>query len=93
MKILIDKIRIKNFRSLKYVDISLEPITLLVGVNNSGKTSFLRALNLALGIERRIVSQEDLFIDKNGNKLVKKEIIIDIQIVPVNENFLFVFCQ
>ena len=86
MSILIDKIRIKNFRSLKEVEISLQPITLLVGVNNSGKTSFLRALNLALGIDRRIVSQDDLFIDKDGNKLVEQSIIIDVHIIPVNKN-------
>jgi len=58
----------------------------LVGVNNSGKTSFLRALNLALGIDRRIVSQDDLFIDKDGNKLAEQMIIIDVHIIPVNEN-------
>ncbi len=87
MKILIDRVRIINFRSLKNVEIGLEPLTLLVGVNNSGKTSFLRALNLALGIERKIVSQEDLFIDKDGNQQAEKAIIVDIRIIPVNGNF------
>ena len=56
MGILIEKVRIKNFRSLKEVEVSLTPLTLLVGSNNSGKTSFLKVLNLALGIERKNVT-------------------------------------
>ncbi|MFH1798074.1 MAG: AAA family ATPase [Candidatus Omnitrophota bacterium] len=41
-----------NFRSLKKCSITLEPVTLLIGTNDSGKTSFLRALNLVLEINR-----------------------------------------
>ena len=85
MPILIEKVRIKNFRSLKNIEVTLEPLTLLVGSNNAGKTSFLRALNLALGIERRNVTKEDLFIDKDGNRTTDP-IIIDIKIVPTGED-------
>ena len=53
MDILIDKIRIKNFRALKDIEINLKPVTILVGANNSGKTTLLRALNSVLGITRR----------------------------------------
>lgn len=92
MDILIDKIRIKNFRTLKNVEVNLNPITILVGTNNSGKTTFLRALNSVLGITRNQINQDDLFIGKDGNYLLdengnpKKEIIIDIRIVPIDEN-------
>ncbi len=90
MGILIEKVRIKNFRSLKEVEVSLSPLTLLVGSNNAGKTSFLRALNLALGIEKRNVSLDDLFIDGHGNRISGdegKKIVIDVLIIPVDEEF------
>ncbi len=92
MDILIDKIRIKNFRTLKNVEVNLNPITILVGTNNSGKTTFLRAVNSVLGITRNQINQDDLFIGKDGNYLLdekgkpKKEISIDIRIVPIDEN-------
>ena len=41
--------RIHNFRSLKKVEVALESTTVLVGENNSGKTSFLEALHSAIG--------------------------------------------
>jgi putative ATP-dependent endonuclease of the OLD family len=93
MGILIEKVRIKNFRSLKEVEVSLTPLTLLVGSNNAGKTSFLRALNLALGVEKRHVNLDDLHRDSDGNRLQDeqgneiKTIIIDVNIIPVNDKF------
>ena len=35
-----------RFKGIKHMDISFEPITLLVGANNSGKTSILQAIRL-----------------------------------------------
>lgn len=57
MGILVDRVRISNFRSLRNVEVALSPITVLVGMNNSGKTSFLKALHLSLGADR--VEEED----------------------------------
>lgn len=85
MNILIDKIRVKNFRALKDIEVNLKPITILVGANNAGKTTLLRALNSVLGISRNQINQDDLFIDKDGNKL-STEIIIDIRIVPLDDD-------
>lgn len=90
MGILVERVRIRNFRSLKNVEVSLTTMTLLVGSNNAGKTSFLRALNLALGVERRNVTLDDLFIDRNGGRLTGQDgqpdrvIAIDVKIIPVN---------
>ena len=39
MSILIDKVRIKNFRSLRNVEVNLQPVTLLVGANNADRKS------------------------------------------------------
>jgi len=81
-------VRIQNFRSLHNVEVSLSPsTTLLVGANNSGKTSFLRAISIALNSDRKLISLEDLFIDQNGSKS-NKIMKIDIKIVSVNsQNF------
>jgi predicted ATPase len=40
----IRQVKIANFRSLKQVDVELRPLTVLVGPNDSGKTSFLEAI-------------------------------------------------
>ncbi len=85
MNLLIDKVRIKNFRSLKNVEVSLQPITLLVGANNSGKTTFLKALNIALGVSKQRLTKDDLFINQKGEQ-EDKTISIDIRIVPIDEN-------
>lgn len=83
MPILIDKIRIKNFRALQDVEVDLKLITLLVGANNAGKTTLLRALNTVLGVSRNQLNKDDLFIDKDGNQPADS-IIIDIRIVPID---------
>ncbi len=45
----INHLRIENFRCLKDVSLDLEPLTVLVGPNGSGKTSILRGLE-CLGV-------------------------------------------
>lgn len=91
MSILIDKVRIKNFRSLRDIEVNLERVTILVGTNNAGKTTFLRALNTVLGINRTQLTKDDLFIDKDGKRAENdagelESIIIDLRIVPIDDN-------
>lgn len=40
----IKRVQIENFRCLKQVDVALRPLTVLVGPNDSGKTTFLEAV-------------------------------------------------
>jgi putative ATP-dependent endonuclease of OLD family len=47
MNILIKTVRIAGFRGLKNIEIALEQTTILTGMNNTGKTSFLKALHLS----------------------------------------------
>ena len=61
--ILIDKIRISGFRGLDDFEMSLTPITVLTGTNNTGKTTILKALQLSLG-SRSFLSIDDLYISK-----------------------------
>ncbi len=82
MSILIKTVRIARFRGLENIEVSLEQVTILTGMNNSGKTSFLKAIQLALG-NRQFVSQDDFFIQ--GNNTAKK-IIIDVCIVPIDSS-------
>lgn len=46
---MISMVSCRNFRALRDVDVPLGPLTSIVGANGSGKTSFLRAMNLVLG--------------------------------------------
>ena len=45
----INKIKIKNFKSLRDIDIKLNNLTLITGVNSSGKSSFIQSLLLIIG--------------------------------------------
>ncbi len=83
MGIKLNKIRIKNFRSLKSVETSLGDVTLLIGANNAGKTSFLRALTIALTSDRKFISKDDLFINSQGDYPSDPTIIVDIEIRPI----------
>ncbi len=83
MNILIDTIRIAGFRGIKDLEMSLPRVTLLIGMNNSGKTSVLKALQLALGDYSRHLSEEDFYIGNDDKRAA--EIVVDVRIVPVNE--------
>jgi putative ATP-dependent endonuclease of the OLD family len=76
----ITEVRIQNFRSLQNICIELEWLTLLIGENNSGKTSFLDALFAAIGAGRRMVSVEDIFLSP-GEKRVPKDRVATIDII------------
>lgn len=65
----ITKARIKNFRGLKDVELEFGPTTVLIGENNSGKSSVLDALRLCLrelGPRRRVVFDNFDFHLKDG---------------------------
>jgi len=82
MNILIDTIRIAGFRGIKNLEVSLPRVTVLIGTNNSGKTSLLKALQLALGNYSRYLSEEDFHIGADDKRV--SEILVDVRIVPVD---------
>lgn len=82
MRILIKTVRISGFRGLENIEVPLEETTVLTGMNNAGKTSFLKALQLSLG-SRQFVSQDDFFIH---GSLISDKIIIDLLIVPLRDD-------
>ena len=85
MGILLSRIRIQNFRSVESMDVELGVTNLLIGQNNSGKSNFLRAVNIALGAMTD-VSDTDIFV-AHGERLPKtKGAVIDIMFNPVDGN-------
>ena len=84
MNILIDTIRISGFRGIKNLEVSLSNVTILIGANNSGKTSIIKSLQLALGDYFRYLSEEDFHICINEKRI--QEILIDIKIIPIDSN-------
>lgn len=43
---IVESIRVQNFRSIRDQTLALDELTMLVGPNGAGKSSFLKALNL-----------------------------------------------
>ena len=81
-QLLIDQIRINGFRGLIDFKMPLKRTTVLTGANNVGKTSVLKALQLALG-SRAFIERDDYHINDDGS--VTNEIIIDIRIISTDE--------
>jgi putative ATP-dependent endonuclease of OLD family len=82
MSILIKAVRVSGFRGLKNIEVTLEKTTILTGMNNTGKTSLLKALQLALG-NRQFISQDDFYIQ--GDVECDK-IVVDLLIVPTDDD-------
>lgn len=82
--ILIDYVRISGLRGLKDFEMPLKKTTVLTGVNNVGKTTILKALQISLG-SRTFLESEDFHITKEGQV---DKIVVDIRIVPADEDGL-----
>src|SRR5437667_6827493 len=80
----IAKIHIDNFRCLRSFDLTPKPgINVLVGENNTGKSSLLHALNRALGRGTPVFDLEDFFADTpNAVPASLPTIRIDLDIRP-----------
>lgn len=58
---MIEHVKITGFRALANVDVPLRPLTVLIGSNDTGKSSFLRALWLRAG--GVLPSRDDCFLN------------------------------
>ena len=81
MSLLINTVRISNFRGISDVEVGLLRTTVLFGGNNAGKTSIIKAIQLALGDYSRFLSNEDFHITVDDTSQAK--ITVDLRIVPV----------
>ena len=83
MPILVDTVRISGFRGIRDFEMSLPRFAVLIGPNNCGKTSVLKALQLALGDYSRHLSDEDFHIDGEDSR--SEKIIVDVRIVATTD--------
>lgn len=80
-------VRVSNFRALKNVEVQLGSLTVLLGANNSGKTSFLEALCLAIGLGHSRMTRDDIHIGKGETDMPSdRRTVIDVLIQPVDGN-------
>lgn len=83
-------VRISNFRSLENIEIRLDDLTVLIGANNAGKTSFLDALYAVIGAGRKQLGQDDIRLAPAESFPPKsREVVIDVRIRPVDVNGAF----
>lgn len=60
---LIDKIRLENFKAFKDAEIEIKPITILVGPNNGGKSSFIQSI---ISIQQTLMGSGKDVLSLNG---------------------------
>lgn len=63
--IAVTDVRVSNFRSLANVEVELGDLTVLIGANNAGKTSFLDAMFSAIGAGRKTLTSDDIRLAKD----------------------------
>ena len=85
----IARLRVKNFRSIRDVDVELEPLTILVGPNASGKSNVLDALRftsdaIRYGLDRALS-------DRNGIGEVRRRTPAGADIPNVGVGFEVVY--
>lgn len=79
--------RVRDFRSLADIEVSLNDLTVLIGSNNAGKTSFLDALFAAIGAGRKFVGADDVRLAPGESAAPKtREVLIDLMIRPVGDD-------
>jgi putative ATP-dependent endonuclease of OLD family len=83
----ITNVRVSNFRSLANIEVELNDLTVLIGANNAGKTSFLDAMFAAIGSGRKLLGQDDIRLTP-GEAMPPKDrrVVVDIRIRPVDES-------
>ncbi|ENI4129217.1 AAA family ATPase [Vibrio fluvialis] len=84
MSIQIDTVRISGFRGISNIEVTLPRVTVLLGQNNAGKTSIIKALQLAMGDYSRYLSDEDFHIGEDEKR--QEAIIIDLRLIAVDDN-------
>lgn len=82
MGIRLQSIRIKGFRGFKNIEVDFENTSVLVGTNNAGKTTLLKALQVAL-TNSHFISNDDFYYCEDH---IDDTIIIDTLFVPINGN-------
>ncbi|MCI5222116.1 MAG: DUF2813 domain-containing protein [Candidatus Electrothrix sp. AR4] len=81
MSIQIDIVRICGFRGISNIEISLPRVAVLLGQNNAGKTSVIKALQLSLGDYSRYLTDEDFHIGEDEKR--QETITVDLRFIAI----------
>lgn len=81
MSIRLTRIRIENFRSIKEVETPLSFSNLFFGKNNSGKSTILKAINLAISSDGS-VTKSDVTNTKENPFNIEKQVVIELMFEP-----------
>lgn len=84
MSIQIDIVRISGFRGISNIEIALPRVTVLLGQNNAGKTSIIKALQLAMGDYSRYLADEDFHIGEDEKR--QETITVDLRFIAVDSD-------
>lgn len=85
--IAITVVRVSNFRSLANIEVELSDLTVLIGANNAGKTSFLDGMFAAIGAGRKTLSVDDVRLEPHEATAPKdREVVIDVLFRPVDDD-------
>ena len=94
---MLDKIYIRNFKSLQNVSLELKDVNLLIGANNSGKSNLLKALEFFYKwVHNEFkIKQEDfdklVFRDKNQSAAADKKNALSFSFIKKEENSNLVY--
>ena len=83
MNIHLSRVHIENFRSIKNSEIILNSFSVFFGMNDSGKSNLLNALNLAFNGGN--ITDTDIFNSPEYPYSKEKSVIIDLMFIPINE--------
>ena len=84
MDIQLCQVRIENLRSIKSADVKLNSFSVMFGMNDSGKSNFLLAIELALG--NKYITEKDVFRSETIGFKFDTSVIIDLKFIPVDAN-------
>ena len=79
--IVLDRIRIRGFRSIRSLEMPFTRPSVLIGSNNCGKSTVLKALQLAL-TDELTVTPHDFHRDEEGK--TADTLLVDVRFVPVD---------
>ena len=68
----LSRLRVENFRSCRQIDLSIGNMHALVGANNAGKSTILRALDFLFNPSTRQISEET-FWNKDPSLKIRVE--------------------
>lgn len=79
------QIKVENFRGISSAAVSLAGDTVILGDNNSGKTTLLEAVELALGADRLfrrpVIDEHDFY----GGRYLENEIRVEVMVVDLDD--------